>query len=468
MPSPPHPPYRVTYAALTDVGMRRKNNQDSLNALMDSQPSHGDPDSTSDDGSRGHFFMVADGMGAHAAGELASKLAVDNIPHSYRKFHELPPHEALRQAIHAGNDLIYAKGQSSPDLNGMGTTCSCLVLLPGFAIVGHIGDSRVYRLRGGLLEQLTFDHSLVWEMAVASKTTAEEVPSCIPKNVITRSLGPHPTVDVDLEGPFPIQPGDRFLLCSDGLSGVVEDPLIGSVLGTMPPHDAAQTLIDLANLRGGPDNISIVIAEAAYESASESPEAQPHVTDHQPAIEATEMPPAFWFTMAACLAGAIWFGVRNEMPWAIVAAFGCSAAVYIAMLQRGKTPHDEDESALWNNDAAIPNTLPGIPLGKGPHRQFDCQPGKPAAAELASVMDELAALQADGETSGSPESTSSDVVWQIDWAPFNEHRTASTQAMQAADYPTAIRSAGTAIRELMEQVRSERTDIYKAANDSVF
>jgi protein phosphatase len=131
---------------------------------------------------RGHLFMVADGMGAHAAGELASKLAADNIPHSYRKLHDLAPPAALRQAIRDTNAVIFSKGQSSIGFQGMGTTCSCLVLLPQGALVAHIGDSRVYRVRDNVIEQLTFDHSLVWEMAAAGEMAREEVPAYIPKN----------------------------------------------------------------------------------------------------------------------------------------------------------------------------------------------------------------------------------------------------------------------------------------------
>ena len=123
----------------------------------------------------------------------------------------------MRQAIRDANAVIHAKGQSSIGFHGMGTTCSCLVLLPQGALVAHIGDSRVYRLRGKMLEQLTFDHSLVWEMAAAGQMAQEDVPAYIPKNVITRSLGPHPTVHVDLEGPYNAAAGDVFLLCSDGL-----------------------------------------------------------------------------------------------------------------------------------------------------------------------------------------------------------------------------------------------------------
>ncbi len=135
----------------------------------------------------------------------------------------------------------------------MGTTASALLLLPQGALTGHVGDSRVYRLRGKCLEQLTFDHSLVWEMSAAGQLPKNALPGFVPKNIITRSLGPHADVKVDLEGPYPLEAGDTFLLCSDGLSGQVSDEEIGALLHCLPPAEAAQVLVDLANLRGGPD-----------------------------------------------------------------------------------------------------------------------------------------------------------------------------------------------------------------------
>src|SRR3990172_2186562 len=226
----PCPTFKLQYAQLSDLGMRRSNNQDAVAVVV--------TDDVATWSEHGHLLMVADGMGAHAAGELASKLAVDNIPHTYFKLRELYPPMALRQAIRDANALINAKGLSSVGFQGMGTTCSCLVLLPQGALVAHIGDSRVYRLRGNVLEQLTFDHSLVWEMEVAGPMTEDEVPAYIPKNVITRSLGPHPTVQVDLEGPYNVSAGDVFLLCSDGLSGPITDEELGAILQCVPPEEA--------------------------------------------------------------------------------------------------------------------------------------------------------------------------------------------------------------------------------------
>ena len=210
----------LEYAALSDLGLRRSNNQDSLAVVIAGGQAAWQQ--------RGHLFMVADGMGAHAAGELASKMAVDCVPLTYQKMLDAPPPEALRHAIADANQQIHDRGQASDDFRGMGTTASTLVLLPQGAVVAHVGDSRVYRLRGQRFEQLTFDHSLVWEMSAAGNMPEDEVPDYVPKNIITRSLGPNAEVEVDLEGPFPLEMGDTFLLCSDGLSGQVRDEEIGT------------------------------------------------------------------------------------------------------------------------------------------------------------------------------------------------------------------------------------------------
>ena len=128
-------------AAVSDVGMRRASNQDSLAISL--------ADDDRDWRSRGHLFVVADGMGAHAAGELASQIATDNIPHAYQKRRDLPPCESIIAAVHDANAKINSKGQNSVDFHGMGTTCSCLLLLPDGAMAAHVGDSRVCTILGG-------------------------------------------------------------------------------------------------------------------------------------------------------------------------------------------------------------------------------------------------------------------------------------------------------------------------------
>ena len=146
----------LTVVEVTDKGMRRATNQDSSVVVLQSEEDAFDH--------RGHLFVVCDGMGAHAAGELASRDAVEHIPHHYLVYRDLSPPEALKKAIIKANSEIHRKGQENPDFHNMGTTCSSILLLPQGIICGHVGDSRVYRQRGKIIEQLTFDHSLQWEL----------------------------------------------------------------------------------------------------------------------------------------------------------------------------------------------------------------------------------------------------------------------------------------------------------------
>jgi protein phosphatase len=207
----------------------------------------------------GHVFVVADGMGGHAVGEKASAKAVRDIPFLYLKHvKEIGVANAVRRAFAETNAGIHAIGQDNPEFRGLGTTSTALILRPEGAWIGHVGDSRAYRIRNGVAEQLTFDHSWVWEIARRQGVDPDELGD-FKKNVIIRSLGPDPEVDVDIEGPHPVQPGDAFLLCSDGLTGVVTAQEIGAVVSALSPDDAARLLVHMANLRGGPDNITVLI-----------------------------------------------------------------------------------------------------------------------------------------------------------------------------------------------------------------
>ncbi len=198
-------------------------------------------------------------MGGHAVGELASKMAADSVPHTYQKLKNCPLGEALEQAILESNTAINTRGKENKEFHRMGTTFTSLVLSPEGAVIGHVGDSRLYRIRGGRIDQLTFDHSLQWELLKQGKMSAEEIFLYEPKNVITRCLGPEEVVEVDIEGAHEVIPGDIYLLCSDGLTGLVEDNEIGTIASILPPAEACQLLVHLANLRGGPDNITVVI-----------------------------------------------------------------------------------------------------------------------------------------------------------------------------------------------------------------
>jgi protein phosphatase len=230
--------------------MRRNNNQDNLSISLATTWEQWDK--------YGHLFVVCDGMGGHAAGELASQLAADHLAHLHKRPSDLPYDERLRRYIEQSNGEIHRRGLANPEFRNMGTTCTALLLTKQGAWAGHVGDSRLYRLRGSRMEQLTFDHSYTWEMKAAGISDASAE---VFKNRIMRSLGPSPEVRVDIEGPFAIEPGDTFLLCSDGLTGPVEDREIAQMMAALCPPEVSEALVNLANLRGGPDNITAIVVK---------------------------------------------------------------------------------------------------------------------------------------------------------------------------------------------------------------
>jgi serine/threonine protein phosphatase PrpC len=252
----------IEFASLTDVGVKRSHNQDAHSMLP--------ANDIEQFKARGHVFLVADGMGAHAVGELASKLAADSIPHIYSKHAQDGPVAALRKAFVEANQTIHTRGQANREFAGMGTTGTAIVVRPEGAWVGHVGDSRAYRVREGFVEQLSFDHSLIWELARRQRKSPDELAGSVPSNVIVRSLGPENSVQVDVEGPHPVQPGDAYVVCSDGLSGPVTDEEIGTAASALPPEEACRFLIHLANMKGGPDNITVVVAKVAGTPESDS------------------------------------------------------------------------------------------------------------------------------------------------------------------------------------------------------
>lgn len=415
----------VRCAAVSDVGMRRSTNQDSLAVAL--------AEDEKQQRIQGHLLVVADGMGAHAAGELASQLATDNIPHAYFKRRDLPPWESIVAAVEDANGRIYAKGQNSVDFHGMGTTCSCLLLLPDGAMAAHVGDSRVYRLRGTTIEQLTFDHSLVWEMAAAGQASEDEVPAYVPKNVITRSLGPHPSVKVDLEGPLPVRPGDRFLLCSDGLTGPLNPKLIGMVLASLSPEDAAQTLVDLANLHGGPDNITAIVAEIEAPARVRRNGANGSVTPSEAAPLLSQDTLIYGGAIAVAATAAVGLAVGG---WPIAAGasgfIGLCAAAMWAFRQSGSNPA-----------ADTPRTC--MPFGKGPYRRYAAEPSAENLEMLSNIVRQLEDLEDQKQ-------------WPFDWREIHEDRGRALRAIGAGDYTAAVVAYSSAVRRLMQAVRDSRQD----------
>jgi len=418
----------IEHAEISDIGMRRQNNQDSLAAMPAA-----DEESWR---ARGHLFMVADGMGAHAAGELASQLACDSVPHNYSKMRDIDPVAALEQAIRGANAEIHRRGQAEAGFHGMGTTCSALLLLPEGAIVGHVGDSRVYRARGMQLEQLTFDHSLVWELRASGQLAGAA--ENLPKNIITRSLGPNAYVQIDLEGPIAVRAGDVFLLCSDGLTGPVKDAEIGAILGSLSTAEAARVLVDLANLRGGPDNISVIVVRVtgAPVATERDPEEAP------PPRKGMMLALISWAVAAACLAaaGLMLFG-GLKIP-AGIAALGATVALIVALSQRG-------ESAV--NDAGVPMRSP---LGRAPYVRLNCDPTSEVAGGLATVAGQL-------------REAATEQRWQVDWDAFDRLRGEAEEAVARGDFAAAVATHGRSITLIVDDLRRRRGELKKTSDSGV-
>ncbi len=411
----------LQHAALSDVGLRRANNQDAMAVVL--------ADSGQTWQQRGHLFVVADGMGAHAAGELASKLAVDTVALTYSKLLELPPPQALRAAVEDANRLIHQRGQADPEFRGMGTTATALVLLPQGALAANVGDSRTYRLRGDRFEQLTFDHSLVWEMRAAGDMLDSEITDYVPKNIITRSLGPNPTVDVDIEGPFPIAVGDTFLLCSDGLSGPVEDKEIGTIIGSMPPSESARALVDLAILRGGPDNVTVIVARVTGPRLAAGGDAtRSAATSGRPSAQPVH--PLIWTLLGvtALAAG----GAVAMQSWlaAAVCMVGALAAGLIAIVQRYGSAEADSEFGPQ-------------PLGKGPHASFTCAADDEFVDRLNQIVEELREAATDGD-------------WAVDWPRFDELLKQAADAKESNKPTEAVRSYCHLISFMMAQLKHQR------------
>ncbi|MCH2115499.1 MAG: protein phosphatase 2C domain-containing protein [Pirellulales bacterium] len=413
-------------AAVSDVGMRRTSNQDSMAIAL--------ADNALRWQSHGHLLVVADGMGAHAAGELASKMATDTIAHSYHKRHEDNPGESLVEAIREANTVINTKGRDSVDFHGMGTTCSCLLLLPVGAVAAHVGDSRVYRLRGDRLEQLTFDHSLVWEMAAAGHATEEEVPAFVPKNVITRSLGPHPTVSVDLEGPFALQSGDRFLLCSDGLTGPLKPELIGMIVASLPPDEATQSLVDLANLLGGPDNITVLVADVVDDTQLGDFGAAADSCVPAGSIQRS-MPRTWQATLANLLLvfgmlGALALGLAGQQ---LAAAISATSGFGIWLLHW-----------LFRQDGC--DSAPDVEVislqGRAPYRHHQCSPIAKNLEPLNDIVRQLEELESERD-------------WTIDWQRIHSDRAEAHQAIARGAYQEAVVAFCSAVRQLMQALREK-------------
>jgi PPM family protein phosphatase len=239
---------RLSSFAGSDVGRLRSGNEDS------------------------HFcgqtvFAVADGLGGHQGGEVASAAAVEPLAgldgRSFQDAGEAA--EALAAAIREANKAILDRAAGDPALYGMGTTVTAAAVAgDGYLQLAHVGDSRAYLLRGGTLEQLTNDHTVVGELVRRGRLTPEQAAIHPERSILTRAVGLDPRVPVDLPDPLELQPEDQVLLCSDGLTEAVADGQIAELLSAAPDgHAACRSLIDAANDAGGPDNITVVLVRVS-------------------------------------------------------------------------------------------------------------------------------------------------------------------------------------------------------------
>lgn len=248
---------KLRCVGMTDTGKVREHNEDTIAVDADIG-----------------LLVLADGMGGYNAGEVASGIAVKTIVNLVRESVDRQdlrtldresgmsrPSIILRDAIHRANKIIYQTARTQPNCEGMGTTVVSMLFFDNRASIAHVGDSRLYRLRSDKFEQVTMDHSLLQELVDRGFYSAEEAQRAANKNYVTRALGVEPNVDVEVQE-VPVQKGDSYILCSDGLSDMVEDDDMHLTLSTFGANldTVAKQLIQLANDNGGRDNISVVMA----------------------------------------------------------------------------------------------------------------------------------------------------------------------------------------------------------------
>jgi len=245
---------RVKFVARSEIGHARENNEDKFDFY--------EPDEEPLLAARGSVYLVCDGMGGHNAGQIASELAAKQFLHAYYHLGGTAQ-EAARHAILQAHHYIAEMASKIPSRYGMGTTLTALILKQDEGILAHVGDSRCYRLREGAFEQLSRDHTLVAHLAAQGIITPEQAKYHPQRNVIRQAVGvadPTEPLEPDIET-FALQAGDLYLLCSDGLTDMVDDAEIEAILRDEPPTRAAWRLVDRALANGGRDNVTVVLVQ---------------------------------------------------------------------------------------------------------------------------------------------------------------------------------------------------------------
>lgn len=410
---------KVQYATKTDVGMRRKNNQDSLAVQTLAEQESWEQ--------RGHLFVVADGMGGHAVGELASKIAVDTIPLTFLKSRADDIPGALIESVEHANASIFQKGSENHDFKRMGTTCVVLTLGPGGAYIAHVGDSRAYRVRKDRIEQVTFDHSLEWELRRQGSLKPGDVFLPEAKHVITRSLGPEESVQVDVDGPHVVMPGDKFVLCSDGLTGHVSDAEIGMIVRELPAEEAANLLVNLANLRGGSDNTTVIVVHVEPEKEDKTDSGLTKGTE----TTSWWWLGGFWLSILLCVAGT--WGIVGNYP--VQGAGGATAGLLgLTLLLR-----------RWNKSRS-PETheMPETTVHARVYTSTRARTTKQFLQGLAKLERELKKLATEEN-------------WKVDWEKHDSQLDEARQALQTKKGTGAAMShLGTALDILTTGLHAHR------------
>jgi protein phosphatase len=281
-------------SALTDTGRRRPQNEDTF---VCAPP----------------LFAVADGVGGAQAGEIASRLAAaaleERLPDAFGE-------TTLAALLHEANDRIYRHSLDDPTAAGMGTVVTALLVdeAGGTVAIGHVGDSRAYRIRDGALAQLTPDHSLVGELVRAGRLSAEEAEQHPHRSVITRAVGTEPTVEVETLSDTPV-PGDLYLVCSDGLTDIVRDEQVAELIAAADndPDAAAKALVAAANQAGGIDNITVVLFEILEGDPAPAPEptaaGEPDADTLEQAVESRVADPAVPVQRHGAGSGGRWLAI---------------------------------------------------------------------------------------------------------------------------------------------------------------
>src|SRR5439155_183354 len=375
-----------------------------------------------------------------------------------------------RKAFHEANASIHSRGQQNQEFAGMGTTSTTLLLRPEGAWVGHVGDSRVYRIRGQKIQQLSFDHSWIWEMARRQGIAPEDLVSEHRNNVIVRSLGPDPEVEVDIEGPHPVRAGDIYLICSDGLSGPVSDEEMGAIATALSPEEACRFLVHLANLRGGPDNITVLIVRMGDESAHE-------IQNSKSELPNSKQPSArrafgfgisdsgflrirrFSWTIVLLIVGlilaagavnlasdAIGHGASSKMAASVilfVLAIGALSAGSMGLIlhyyRHKRVPPDDGQAS-----------------GLHVYHEADCHVDRPLLDRLIEAEKTLAQEIRDNN-------------WEVDWDASTQHRQLGEQAVREKNLPVAFREYCRALLPLTDTVERYRNkeEIFQPLWDKV-